>query len=445
MAAVDREPVIVTRTSGLLPAVETAVNGETRFRITADGTLYRAAAGGALLPYVGTSDPLKADKASLAFNVNDYLLSADPIQAALNACSAAGGGLVEIPAGVWTRTAAASIPNFVNVRGHGQSTVVRCASNHYAFTFNPGHRSSISDMTIEATGTQTSGGGFDFTNAGSNIWLDGIYFGSGLFTSLNIAPTGPAGIYVFRRLRWNGVANCDTAIKIGGGGGLVTDMNFSDCIGTASTRPDVARWLWVLQQADTIKLDNCTFYRGTLGAIIGSAQEITNTTFSAVTIDDMAGRALDVQRAREFKCDAVEISSSGAADIPGLEVGVGSKGFRFNNGVIQNCAGYGAIIRNGAVHTHIQNSIVTDNNTTNTAFNDGIAVATDTVHFTITGNTSGNGVLLASGHQKYGISVSPGTSDHYIIANNRLTGNETANTVLDLGTGVAKSLTGNVA
>jgi hypothetical protein len=175
------------------------------------------------------------------------------IQLAIDAANTNGGGIVYLPEGVYRVSSALSIPNFVNLVGEGQSTILRCTGNHYAINFNPGHRSGVSNLQIDKTGAnQTSGGGIDFTNAGSNIWLDGIYFGNGLFKSINAAPSTSQTVYIFRRLRWNGVTGCNTAIQIGGGAGLVTDVYLSDVIGTASTTSDMVTWLTAPSNADTL-------------------------------------------------------------------------------------------------------------------------------------------------------------------------------------------------
>ena len=74
---------------------------------------------------------------------------------------------------------------------------------------------------------------------------------------------------------------------------------------------------------------------------------------------------------------------------------------------------------------------------------DGIIVAANINNFSITGNMVGDSVSVAGNNQKYGIEVTAGTSDNYIISGNWCMGNTTGK-VQDGGTGVNKSVTGNV-
>lgn len=367
------------------------------------------------------------------------------ITAAISACNTAGGGDVYFPEGTYLISSALSIPNFVNLRGAGQSSIIRCSGNHYAIAFNGGNRTQISDLQIDASSSQASGGGIDYTDVGSNTRVENLYLGSNLFIGLNIAPNAVSTAHVLRAIRWNGVTGCTTGIKIGGGGALVTDVYISDAIGTASTTSDMTTWLSIPQTADTIKFRSCLFIKcSSTGMDIGTSAQVTNLKFTDVTIDTAGGTGLKVGFVREFACTGVEISTCGAANVPGLDVTGNAKGFRFNNGVIQGCVGYGSIIRSGAIHTVIANSIVTDNNTGNTASNDGIAVAAGASKFKLLGNTVGNSVLLATGHQKTGISVASGASDSYTISNNICEGNETTNVVNDQGTGTNKLLRDNL-
>ena len=72
--------------------------------------------------------------------------------------------------------------------------------------------------------------------------------------------------------------------------------------------------------------------------------------------------------------------------------------------------------------------------------NAGIAVGPNVQNFTITGNRIGN--IEGFGGQTYCVLVNSGTSNGYIISNNNCMGN--SNGVVDGGSGVKKSVTGNV-
>ncbi len=364
------------------------------------------------------------------------------IQTAINAAIANGVRTVYLPAGTYRLTSALSIPNFLTLQGEGESSLLRCGGNHYAINLNPANRSQIKDLQIDAATTQTSGGGIDFTNAGSNIWVNGIYFGSNLFISLNVAPSTSTAAHHLDRLRWNGVTGCNTAIKIGGTA-LTTDVYIHKAIGTASTNTDMVTWLSVPSFADTIKISDSLFIKGGTGISLGATAQITNIKASNVTVDLMTAKGIDISFVRECAFIGAEISTCGAANVSGLDVGANSKGFRFIGGVIQNCGGYGVLVRNGSRDTRIMGSTITDNNTTNTGFNDGIGLGTAASDFQIIGNTIGNNVLLTTGHQKYGISIPAGASNRYTIADNHLAGNETS-PITDGGTGTDKVIRGNL-
>jgi hypothetical protein len=369
-------------------------------------------------------------------------------QAIVTAASVAGNAAVMFEDGTYSWASPVTIPNFMQLVGQGQNTVLRASGNNYVLSLSPGNRSAIRNLMIDAASGQSSGGGIDFTSAGSNVFVEHVYFGSNLFIGLNVAPAAGGAVYIFRALRWNGVTGCTTGIVLGGGSSNATDIYFSDVIGTASTTSDMDTWVSLPTTADTVKFRSALFIKGSVGFSVGSTGQITNTKLTDVTLDTLTGKALDIVRAREFSCGGVEISTCGAANVPALDVGANSKGFRFSNGVIQGCAGYGAIIRNASTHTLISDSIVTDCNSTNTAANDGIAVAAGASHFKIVNNTIGNDVLLGppstDGHQKTGISVAAGASDYYTITGNTCSGNETSNNVVDNGTGSNKAVRDNL-
>lgn len=367
------------------------------------------------------------------------------IQAAVAACDALGGGEVFLPKGTYVLSTAISVPNFVSIRGTGQGSILMVNDDIYAINLNPANRTTFSQFAVGASTTQSAGGGFNFANSAINVALDNIWFLDNLFISLDISPTGATGgIHTFHKLRWNGVSDCNTAIRIGAGGQLVTDLYFSQCVGTAGTAADMSIWVSAHSNCDTLKMTQCLFIKGGWGLALGNTSQITNTKLIDVTVDTMNFYGIYAGYVREVAAVGCEISTCGQSGYPGLELSANSKGFRFVGGVIQNGADYGAVIRDGAIHTTIADSIVTDNNTADTASRDGISVAAGADYFKIDNNTVGNNVLLATGHQKYGIQVATGASDHYTITNNTLTGNETSDSVADNGTGSNKTVSGNI-
>ena len=381
------------------------------------------------------------------YDVRDYGATGDgvtddaaAIQTAIGAAEAVGGGRVFMPTGTYYLSEALTIPNFVSLIGVGQSSAVVVDGDYYAISLDPGNFSRIENITIGASVTQTAGGGIDFTDAGSNTRVTGIHFGDGLFVSLNIAPAVASSNHFFDGLSWSGSENCGTGIVIGGGGALITNVTIRNAAGTAATDADIGTWVSIPATADTIKVVDSLFTKGAVGILVGGTSEVANIAASNVKVDQMTSVGISVVTVVECKFIGCEVSTCG---VPGLDVRDGAKGFRYIGGLIQNCDGYGVIIRAGARDTQIIGSTITDNNTSDTASNHGIACAADSTYFQLIGNTIGNNVLLATGHQKYGIGVSAGDSDHYTITDNHLHGNDTA-PLNDGGTGTDKCVRDNL-
>lgn len=103
-----------------------------------------------------------------------------------------------------------------------------------------------------------------------------------------------------------------------------------------------------------------------------------------------------------------------------------------NHGILMQAPGFSIV-----------NNQIGDNSVATANTYDGIAVAANLNDFVITGNQIGNLIGVSGNNQRYGVSVAAGTSDYYIISSNWCRGNTTG-TVTDGGTGVNKSVTGNV-
>lgn len=131
----------------------------------------------------------KVDKNTLMFNVKDYGAlgnnsndDTSSIQAAINAASTAGGGIVFLPAGIYKITAQIVLKNSVSLIGAGcdQTTSLGTIIRQYTTTANglymPATTSTsgnlrIADIRIEASGTNTSGRGvyFDIDDTGGAV------------------------------------------------------------------------------------------------------------------------------------------------------------------------------------------------------------------------------------------------------------------------------------
>lgn len=107
-----------------------------------------------------------------------------------------------------------------------------------------------------------------------------------------------------------------------------------------------------------------------------------------------------------------------------------------------NCGGSGCLV--GATTTRITFvacSFESNSVTAGDGVAHGLAVAPNTIDFTIANCKASNG--LFDGKQGYGIIVNAGTSSGYSICNNILTGNFTGS-LSDGGTGTIKTISGNV-
>ena len=104
------------------------------------------------------------------------------------------------------------------------------------------------------------------------------------------------------------------------------------------------------------------------------------------------------------------------------------------------------ILVNAGTNTKITDNIICVNSVASSGSYNGVTVAANINSFTISGNSVGLTPTSSSSGQSYGIYVSAGTSDYYIIQGNLgqgTTGNVNG-TYSDNGTGANKSVTGNI-
>lgn len=105
-------------------------------------------------------------------------------------------------------------------------------------------------------------------------------------------------------------------------------------------------------------------------------------------------------------------------------------------------SGTGAVVEATAKRASFLGCLFADNSATGGTTNGrGLLIGANTTDFIITGCTATNG-LYSVGNQGFGIVVSAGTSDRYIIADNLVSGNAVGG-VFDGGTGVNKRVANN--
>lgn len=365
----------------------------------------------------------------------------DSPQDAIGRADEKGGALVQLPASVSSIDLATPllIPDYVHLEGQGIRTTLRCTSTNYAVKFEGDH-ASVKNLRVEAQTKQASGGGFDYTKAGGNIELDRIIFGHKLKVGVLLAPEAPGAVYRLNRLRWDGVLESGTAIQLGDGTHLITDLYMSQIVGTGNSTADMLEWLKINSAVDTLKMSDSLFITGMAG-IVGNGHP-TNLKFRGVTTDNVNGIGWNFTGGGwEIECAGCEASASTGE---GLNIGKEMRIFRWIGGAVQNGQANGAIIRAGAQDVTITGAAICDNNQSNGANYHGIFVTKNTSDFTITDNTIGNGRRVTeAGHQKRPVFVEKGTSDRYVISHNRFVGNEIAE-MKDEGEGVKKLVDRNI-
>lgn len=347
---------------------------------------------------------------------------ATAIQAAITACSTAGGGVVYLPPGTYKVTSPLEHKNFVSLVGSGaDSCTLRASGNVYAVNLTGANRTAIRDLTIDAAAVQSSGGGINMVAASLNARFENLYFGNNLFNSLNIS--GGSGIVYGRTLRWNGVTGHNTAITIGDGTTLTTDVWLSDLSGTASTTADMQTWVDVARNTDTVELTNCIFLKSTshpvrIGAF-GAGGVLTLGRFNNVIVESGA-TGFFLQNATDFKLTGCSANSN----TTGVDVQASCRGVSWRGGAIQANTGTGVVLRSGAVFTDFDGVHIDANNQANGGFDDGVEVQAGATDFKVQNCTIGNNVRTG-GHQKYGVQINAGASDRFHIEGNDLSGNDT--------------------
>jgi hypothetical protein len=105
--------------------------------------------------------------------------------------------------------------------------------------------------------------------------------------------------------------------------------------------------------------------------------------------------------------------------------------------------GQNGVLINGGTEIKIQDSIISVNSVNALNIFHGVTIGANVNRFTITNNSFGLTPPFTSTNQSYGIFVSPGTSDNYVISNNIGFGN-ISGTLFDGGTGLNKITTPNI-
>jgi parallel beta-helix repeat protein len=178
---------------------------------------------------VGTAVDAKAGRTALVaerdfqFNVLDYGATGDgvtndrvAIQNAINACEAAGGGVVLIPRGTYLVSGGILLVDSdnVTVQGVGRSaTILKTTTNHAVIEFESCSGVAVRDLQVLGDGDAAKGSQF-------GVWFD--YVTNGLVHNVWAKELGYDGIVLLRGCNYCTVSNClvtdcaDDGINIGG-------------------------------------------------------------------------------------------------------------------------------------------------------------------------------------------------------------------------------------
>lgn len=365
------------------------------------------------------------------------------IARAIVAAQAAGGAEIVAPPGIYRCNSAVSWPNFITMRGMGQSTIFRAGTtSNFIFNLNPANRVRFSNFQVDALSTQASGGGWDYSNAVQNVNIDYIYHGNGLFRVYSVTPTVTGGgIYTWEMCRTYGSSNMDTVWYVAPAAGVTTtELHLLRCINTCGS--NITNWVKLDTGAsgamDTFRMIGAEFYRGTNGFVTAGTNNITGLKLESAIFDTCSGIGVSLLNVTDTTIvgGALNTCGTGSANAH-MQIGAAAKGVSVIGTTIQNGLFTGIDVAAGASYVTIMGAKITDNNTSNSANGDGIRIGANNLDFAIAFNTVGNNILLATGHQKTGINVLAGTSDRYYLGPNIVEANESAQ-VVDGGTGTNK-------
>jgi hypothetical protein len=372
----------------------------------------------------------------------------DAIQAAIDAATTAGGGVVFLPAGDYRIGAALNITgNRVTLMGEGSATTLKMTSSGanmvqigdgvanpndvvverlrftatttmaagtYAIVVKNGHNITLRDFRMDGYGTlynaiQLLGGSAQYVYAVQNFEINQMQNNSIVIDSLS--GSRPQNIFIS-----NG------EISAGNLGILLRDVtgvyiSMIECLGQAQDGisvypPSGATVRYVM--VDQSLVDSCT----RTGFFLSTGNG--GTVYDVQITDSWA--ASNGYHGMELSGDTILVS--------GCKITNNNQ-----NGIITTSASKNLVINT--------NHVVA-NNMGNYGNCHGIYIAPGVENFVVNGNQSGIGTHYGFNYQRYGVYVDTGASDHYIVRGNLVRGNVSGG-VNDGGSGGNKSVGDNVS
>lgn len=365
------------------------------------------------------------------------------IQACIDACNTAGGGIVYFPPGTYKITASINLPAYTSIRitgaGPNVSSILVSANSVKAFNITGlAARVGIEDLWIGSTIARTGCYGIYVAGTSSAVPASEIYIRHVNIQNLN------TGLYwsqvQLSKIDWLRILNSVNSSITGNGMYFfgVVSSRIRDVQITTTNGKIGGEYVLVDGDCDSVVLDGVEGYGGTtnvgfrfqLGAGTTGPRLTKAINCYSETADSDGFYVSDGRDVRFIGCHAAANSANGFEVVGGSSI-VMESCFALQNyqyGFIAS-GGDGGIL--GC--TASNNSQQTDNTY------GGIRIAADTTHWRVIGNRSGDYVLSLANGQAYGLTLGAGASDYIVAKDNDLQGNKTG-PILNSSTGANNDL-----
>lgn len=384
------------------------------------------------------------------FNVINYGAdptgSADSTTAVSNAIAAAtNGGVIYFPAGTYKVSAININTSGITLLGAGQSATVLAPSTTTGDfilvgngTNNP-HAVTIANLWIQPSAARTGGSTVRIRN-GHNIVVENVSFWGTHYVGISLE--GGSGQYIYY-VKSCEINNCTAeAISIGNSAASVVQEVFIQDTTISSSGNGIFIFNGSGVYCTNVSILACT--SNGFGTYPGSGQYAQYVRCYNVLCDTCGGYGFQIGD-NGGKINLVEFVNCWGSSNANYGFNAGSSninGLSIKGGTFTNNQQWGIVLGAGTNHL-IDGAMVSSNSQSLSGSAGGIGVAGGVSGFTIVNCMSGS-VGQATNQQGWGILVNAGSSNNYIIQNNRCPGNLTAGTT-DGGTGTNKAVGNNLA
>ena len=392
----------------------------------------------------------------LVFNVRDFGALGDgttddtvTIQATIDACGAAGGGIVWLPPGTYKITATLTVgSNYVTLRGAGRgATIIAPAFASGDHIYATGRTFfNLYSLQVLPTVAQTSGASIHLVNCHAAVLrdfkLDG---GTALTGKMNDCVWIEGGADQFLTyIEDFEMGNCIGRGIYIGGSTLVQDTFVANgVIAGCGAEGILMTYCSGVYLAGTFDIIGCG--GNGIATFPAGGQYCTALFFAEVLADscgdcgialiDNGGTVTDINMTGTWSATNTNYGIITSSAVNGLAA-VGVR-------VINN--GKHGIYLQGGTNISFTGYQVFDNGTAANNTYDGISIAANVSHFKFTSGNSGHGgrmAVVASNMQRWGLLIDTGTSDYYVVQGNDFTGN-VSGSISDSGSGTHKFVVDN--